>query len=872
MADQIIPDSEFTPDTVTAPMVSEAAQGQTDFVPDSAFVSDDQALQDQYGTPGQQAKAGLEGAARGFLGSSATSGLELAAGVKPEAIRGREEANPMTAGGAEAATFLGSALAGTGEASLLTKASEMLPVTQKGSRIAQAGAGAAKAAFEGLLYQGDKELHKAFTEDPAQTSDNVIADLGMSSVLSGLFGGTVGAAFAKAAVPEAKAAGQFVSELDHPAIEAGDLAANIKAADNIKPEKKNALLNAIGLDKQKQNANKIKDAAAELGAPVLPGMTLESPLVQTQLDALIHSRYTVAGSRVGAKFDEAYTAAAGALDEAITAGPSVSKAELGSQLKDGLTNKIRTEYAPIKAGYEAYAAEHGAKPIGTEIGTSLKESLSEIPEFRVSPSSPGGKMVKQVLNDIDNVKTLDDLKIVRDGLDVGPMASSQERRMVGILRDKLTSLEEGIVGESNPLTPVYKKYISKVSELSEQLGKGKVHGTEDALRFMNERLTPEQVATRVFSKNDSGFLNFFSKNFSDEFQIVRNYQRAEMIEKATKGDQSFNAKAFFTNFNKLEPEVAAKLYSPGEIKKIKAAETYIREAFPKNFNPSGTSHMEALREAYASPKGFAVANVRDYALEKAIQFASGTPEQAQATKLAQATIKGDRAATKAVKSIFDSAKQAPASIIPFTASRAKLDRLVTQAVQDPSRLVAMNDNNNSVPEYNEPLAASASRTVNYLAALKPKTDPANTLDSKRVPSAMEKSAYDRALDIAEQPLVVLSGLKDGRITPSDIQALSTMYPNLYNKLISKVTSQIISQTDKGEIIPYKTRIGLSIFLGQPLDSTLTPAGILNAQPVPTQSPQQSEGMAKGYQADGLKKLPGQYRTPGQARSERAQQK
>lgn len=852
----------------------------------------------KYGGMKQQAISALEGAGKGLLGPLA-SGLELAGGVKPEDIRGREEANPITHGAAEAGTFLGSALAGTGEAAALGEAGKAfqaatgLEKAAQGGRLARAGAEAAKAAFEGILYQGGEELHKAFIQDPSQTSDSVITNLGMTSVLGGLFGGAVGAAFGKAATETAtKEAGTFVSELDQPALEAGDLAANIKASDNIKPGLKEKVLDAINLGKEKKSASEIRAAAKALGdAPVLPGMTLESPLVQTQLDALIHSRYTVSGSRVAGKFDEAYQHAAGVLDGAITAGPTGSKADLGNAVKDGLTQKIRNEYAPIQAVYDELSSNHSIIPIGEDTAATLTKELSEIPEFRVAPSSSSGQLVKQVLKDIDNVKTLSDLKILRDEIDVGAMASSKERRMAGILRDKLGEIEENavegfaknfpvgdeagsyvksLIDQKKAITPVYKQFITKVGELSEQLGKGKIHGVQDALRFMNE-LEPEKLASRIFSKGDSEFNTFFSKHFPEEFQTVRNYQRAEMIDKATRGDQGFSPKAFFKAFNDLEPEIQQKLYTAAEIKKINAAETYTREGFPKNFNPSGTSHLLAMREAYASPKGAIIANARDYAIEKAIQMASGSSEGKQAVALAQATIKGEHTATRAVKSVFNAAKDMPSSVIPMAAARARLDRLVSKAAEDPTRMLAMNDNNNSIPEYNAPLAASAARVVNFLSTIKPNTTPANPLDGKRKPSSYEKAAYDRALDIAEQPLVVLPALKDGRITPSDVQALKTMYPNLYGKLSSKINEQIIEATHKGKLIPYKTRIGLAIFLGEPMDSTMTSQGILNAQPQPSQSPpQQPGGTAKSYQSKGLEKAPSQYQTPEQARQQRNQ--
>jgi hypothetical protein len=65
---------------------------------------------------------------------------------------------------------------------------------------------------------------------------------------------------------------------------------------------------------------------------------------------------------------------------------------------------------------------------------------------------------------------------------------------------------------------------------------------------------------------------------------------------------------------------------------------------------------------------------------------------------------------------------------------------------------------------------------------------------------------------------------------------------------------------KGKSIPYKTRIGLSMFMAQPLDSTMTPGAILSAQPQPAPPPQ-PQGKEKG---SSLAKLPKSYQTPGQA--------
>lgn len=867
-------------------------EGLDDYVRDLGVQQHQEALQAKYGTGVEQAKAGLEAASRGLLGSSITSGLELAAGVKPEAIRGREEANPVTAGVAETGTFLGSALLGTGEAAVLSKAGQAAEVAsgiQKGGRLASIGSGALRGAMEGALYQADKELHRKFVEDPSQTADNVFINMGATTLLGGIFGGATGALFRQAA-DEAKQVAPFISELDKPAVEAGDLAANVKASTAFKPAQKQTIADALRLGAKKESAPAIEKAAKDEGLPVLPGMTSADPKVEMAIDTLNNSPYTPAGMNIRKTWDGAYQAADNSLQSTVNAAEGQSKAELGQSLKESLTKNLRRRYEPIKQVYEEIGSTQSLVPLEEGAGQSLAAELKEIPEFRVSPSSPQGALVRQVLKDIDNVKTLSDLKILKDGIDVGAMATGSERRMATILRDKLTTMEEGamesyaksfpvgdeagtyvksLIDQKRAITPEYKSFIGKVGELSEQLGKGKVHGVEDALRFMNE-LEPEKVASRLFSKNDSEFMKFFSREFPEQFAQVKNYQRAEMFEKAMIPDSGFSAKKFFNNYNKMEPEAQKLLYTNEERKRIGNIETYLREGFPKNFNPSGTSHIEAFREAASGPLHYGKAVIRDTILEKLINSSEGK----QVQQLSAALIKGERTMKSAIKSVFDSAKKMPDGVIPLAASRVKLDKLASEAAKDPSKLIAMNDNNEGVPEFNAPMAATASRVVNYLASIKPQTTPGAPLDSKRTLSADEKSNYDRALDIAQQPLVVLHHIRSGRITPQDLMALQSMYPSLYKQLRNSMVTGLAEAKDKGIAIPYKTRMGLSMFLGQPLDSTLTPMGILSAQPKDGGASRQP-AMGSATQAPpassmkGMDKLPNQYRTPAQAREQRS---
>jgi hypothetical protein len=278
--------------------------------------------------------------------------------------------------------------------------------------------------------------------------------------------------------------------------------------------------------------------------------------------------------------------------------------------------------------------------------------------------------------------------------------------------------------------------------------------------------------------------------------------------------------------------------------------------------------MKKLADRYGATM---LSSSKDAYLDSLSKFTAtfGNQEAINASKLAQATVNGYKLAQRATKSVFDKTQEMPAKVIPILSARDKLDKLVTENIKDPSRLLAMNDNN-PVLEYNGPYAATSARAVAYLSQLKPKTEPTNPLDSKRVPSKSEQATYNRALGIAQQPLVTLKYIQDGTLTRQDMQALQTIYPSLHAQLVNQVTQQMVNTLARGKSIPYSTRKSLSTFIGQPLDSTLTPQSIQAAQPVseqPQQQPQQG-GQSKPPSASsmkGLEKGVSANRTPSQAR-------
>lgn len=886
--DDFIADGDFIADPVATAQPSTPAASGPDFIPDDSFIDDEE----KYSTVGQQ----LKGAAEAALSAATfglSTGVETGLGIAtPEDIQGRaEQMNPLAKGVAQVGGIVGSAFAlpTVGAAAIMGKAgvagAQALGLGVKGAGIVnQVGGHAVRGALESALFQGGEEVSKAFRQDPNLTGESAAADIGLATVLGGVFGGALG--FAAEGLK--KVAPRFVSELDQAAFDSGDFAATIKHADDISPADKDSILGSLG--KEKANARQIRAAAKELGdAPVLEGMVSEAALVQRAEDALLDGAPTFSAIKRQKLYAEAHKAVDNAANRVIGAAESApSKAELGDSLKRSIIGQLEEQNAPIKAMYDKLKQVQEVIPVDKDLSGALKKTIGELQELRVAPNSAEGKMISRVINEIDNAKTVDDLKVYKSTIDVSPTASSGERRMAGILRDRITQLEEdatesfakafsksdaaGIFqpGELEGLQiarkqakGAYKEFINRVQTLSEQLGKGRVHGVTDAIRFIND-LTPEQVTQRLFSKNNSEFLKFFKKEFPEQMAQMQEYQKSALRDAATK-DGVLSAKALFKAIDKLEPEIQKSLFTEAELKTVRAAKVY-SDSFPKKFNPSGTAGAMDFR-SFFDVANVGLKNLRDVGIEQFIKLSNQAPAVKNAQSLGNATVRAFKTMAKASKSVFDADAPLPSNVINVAFGRDKLDRLVTEAATNPEKLFGINDNN-PIDEYSQSFAATSTRAVRLLSALKPNTDPQNPLDGKRKASQEAIGKYHRALDIANKPMILFDSIKKGSITAFDIATLHQIYPSLYGQMRQQLTNNLIEAKNKGIVVPYSTRIGLSLFLGQALDSTLTPASILAAQPKPaSQDPQVNSDELKPPPASSMKALSksaSAYRTPSQA--------
>lgn len=126
-----------------------------------------------------------------------------------------------------------------------------------------------------------------------------------------------------------------------------------------------------------------------------------------------------------------------------------------------------------------------------------------------------------------------------------------------------------------------------------------------------------------------------------------------------------------------------------------------------------------------------------------------------------------------------------------------------------------------LPEHATALGAMAATATNYFRSLRPTQTKSSPLDEVAPPDKSAVAEYDRQINIAQKPQLILQNINEGTILPQDLKTVQTIYPGLFKTMQDKATEAMISAKTEDREIPYKQRQSLSMLLGQPLDATMT---------------------------------------------------
>jgi hypothetical protein len=165
------------------------------------------------------------------------------------------------------------------------------------------------------------------------------------------------------------------------------------------------------------------------------------------------------------------------------------------------------------------------------------------------------------------------------------------------------------------------------------------------------------------------------------------------------------------------------------------------------------------------------------------------------------------------------------------AYRRKLAEITETAQQGPAAIERKLGNIASVaPNAAVGMAAAMSRGTSYLQQVAP----TGLIDTESLVPHLEKPQVDpvsiakfaRAVQVVEDPLSVFDELEAGTLTRDHVQALRTVYPDIYNDIRLKVADELSLLKEPPA---FERRIQLGTLLDLPTDKSLRPSSIAAAQ-------------------------------------------
>jgi hypothetical protein len=548
--------------------------------------------------------------------------------------------------------------------------------------------------------------------------------------------------------------------------------------------------------------------------------------------------------------------------------------ELSTQVKDA-QDTIKNLHAQMNA------------PGTADILSDRIANLANREGWSVSPSSDIMREVARVQKELPNLKNLKDLtnyvKAVGDNMQSDPL-NGPLRRAGGMIKSLLRDEESRIIGnhiggeegvEALERYQNVRQAYYEQSQLREALdsrlhAKGSTSGYGKSLREMAQT-DGESVVRRLSGTGDADILDVLQKNFPKTAEAVKQFHIATALKGAAEkaGEkESISASKLIDSIGKMSPEVRNFAIPKAAQDRIGAVSEILDKLKDPTHNFSNTARV--LDKLFSSMPGsglgvismltghgaatsllagaatqFLGREMPDAARLSLLKFLGSSGEVNASGFKAMAEYihsiaKGENLMNKAAKGVFKAESEVvPAHLMPDDTSRAKLDAKVQQMQEKPENMLKVaKDLGHYMPEHAQAAGTMVASSVNYLNSIRPNGGGGLALDAKLKPNAVAQAKYNRALDIAEQPLVAVKALKEGQLTVDDVVTLKTVNPGAYQRISQKLMAEMTDHINKGNVVPYRTRLGLATFLGQPLDSTMTPIGIQGAQPMPPQ-PQQA---------------------------------
>jgi hypothetical protein len=560
--------------------------------------------------------------------------------------------------------------------------------------------------------------------------------------------------------------------------------------------------------------------------------------------------------------------------------------EAGEMISNSLANRISAAADDIGKGFQKARESTKFIPVSDKAKEAIIRNIQAIPEYRLN--SGIRSKLDEVVNSLGAAKNADELKtiatIVQKNM-ISPAVRAGEgetARVLGDVLGKVRRFEENSILRASieqaptraqglkigkelagEMSTARKQWAQLSGMLDDVFGKSgaKVTGkraSPSQVRARLEELGGEQIVNKLMTLKNPKALQKFANAFPEEFATLKSTYLSRVKEQAME-ETGLNVNKLVRAFKsegtskKMSPEVA-KILLGNQYKVVENLEKIVKAA-PKayqNWSNSATSaynHTVGMSLIYN-----ALGNIKDGAFYQALYK---LPPMVEAIKKTDGKInsKITQFVTNATKQTF-SAIRGGAVVIANNMQeknyQGQLDRLEDLAANPDKILDSVVNSTSGVaddPALQSALQAKGMAAANFLISKMPKRPDVHNVfgaSPKYKPSAQDLSKWNRYVRAVDIPMTILDDFNAGILTPESVEAVRTIYPEIYANISSKLIDKM-STVKKP--ISYQSKLQISTLLGVPVSSAMSPDFIQKLQQNIAQQPEPEQPQQSGMKVN-----------------------
>ena len=380
----------------------------------------------------------------------------------------------------------------------------------------------------------------------------------------------------------------------------------------------------ISPTKQKKNADQIIAAADKLGVKVTPGMLDDSGFVE-RLENELSKSPSFLGQRVKKSQEAVVEKMRENIQGLVDDYYPRSMAELGDEIKSGITAKVAERLDPAAAAFQEVADSTHHIPISQRSVERVIKNIEKIPRYRLTEGAGKAGQYVKMLKNAQNANDMKEIMtMINADLGSGSMEPS-EKLVLRAIKEKFSTLEDNsimrsaiqhakeggmrestgknigkdIVGTLKDARKSYRELASDVQSIAKDAS---IKGVKNPNSFLTalEDIPPDQIKDKLFKANNSRLLKNLQAKFPDEFDLLRRGELAKILEKSIDNTQNGQGKIstqkFVEYLRKMSPEAKNSIFTKDGVGMIENITT-LHRSMPRNWNLSNTSSSQEWKQA-----------------------------------------------------------------------------------------------------------------------------------------------------------------------------------------------------------------------------------------------------------------------------------